>query len=144
MSDDLSKMFLKDELKDCELHTSDGKVLKCHKSYLAALSKVFEAMFTTGMEEARTGIVDIQDCDSKTINQLLRFAYCLEIENIEDIAYDLIYAADKYQITELKEICIESLIASLSQENVLRSLMIAELISGTENLFDECLKVISR
>lgn len=107
-------MFYNEELKDSELHTSDGKILKCHRSVLAARSPVFEAMFASDMEEAK-GVVKINDFDSETINQMLRFVYWLKVEKLDDIVVDLIYAADKYQIQELKEICIDSLIANLDQ-----------------------------
>lgn len=135
-------MFYNEELKDSELHTSDGKILKCHRSVLAARSPVFEAMFASDMEEAK-GVVKINDFDSETINQMLRFVYWLKVEKLDDIVVDLIYAADKYQIQELKEICIDSLIANLDQRTVLDSLITAEEISGCKNLFDNCLKIIT-
>lgn len=141
---DFSKLFFNDKMKDCELHMKSGKILRCHKIILAARSPVFEAMFADDMEEARTGIVKIEDFNSKTMRQLLRFAYCLEVADLEEIAHDLMYAADKYGMEGLKEKCLESLILNLATENVLRSLIIADQISGTSNLFDECLNVIAR
>lgn len=139
-----SQMYLSDELKDCELHTSDGKILKGHKSVLAVQSPVFKAMFTRDMEEARTGIVRVQDFHSKTMDQLLRFAYCQEVEHLDEIAHELIYAAEKYLMMELKNKCIESLVAALDPNNVLRLLEIADHVGGATNLFEKCLTVIAR
>lgn len=132
-----SKMFITEDFKDCELHTSDGIVLKCHKPILAARSPVFEAMFASGMNE-----VKIKDFDSKTIDQLLRFAYCLDVEGLDIIAGDLILAAEEYEIKELKEMCVNSLIVNLNQDNVFDSLIITEKISESKNLLDDCLKII--
>lgn len=136
-------MFSNDNLKDCELHTNDGKVLKCHKAILAARSPVIEAMFSNDMEEAQTNIVKIKDFSFETINQMLRYVYCKKISKLDKIAHDLIYAADKYQIDELKTICSDSLIMNLSADNVLQSLIIAEQL-GEDVLFNHCLQFIVR
>lgn len=139
-------MFLNDAFKDCELHTSDGYVFKVHKSVLAVRSTVFEAIFTNeqgSAAKANSNIV-IKDIDSKTMKQFLRFVYYLPIENLNEMAHELIYAAEKYQIKELKEVCVESVIKSLNKDNVLRSVSIAEQISDTEKLFECRINVIAR
>lgn len=141
---DFRNMLCEDKLLDCQLITSDGEILTCHKAILAARSSIFKAMFTNGSEEAKKSIFKITRFNSKTIQTLLRFAYCFDIANLDEIvAHDLIIAADEYNMNELKNICVENLIASLRPENALRSLIIAENISGTGNLFAECLNVVA-
>lgn len=137
-------MFSHETSKDCELHLNDGKVLRCHKFILVARLPVFEAMLvTSNMSEARKSVVHIKDFDSQTMTQLLRFLYGLKVNNLRKIAHSLIYAADKYLIKELKEICVESLADNLSKENVLSTLIIAKEIRGSDSFVDECLSCIA-
>ena len=56
------------------------------------------------MEEARTGTVEITDMDSKTLRKLLEFIYTGEVDGMEDVAEELLYAADKYEIMGLVSI----------------------------------------
>ena len=67
-------------------------------------SAVLRQMFLSPMEEARTGTVEITDMDSKTLRKLLEFIYTGEVENMEDLAEELLYAADKYEIMGLVSI----------------------------------------
>ena len=61
-------------------------------------------MFLSPMEEARTGTVEITDMDSKTLWKLLEFIYTGEVDGMEDVAEELLYAADKYEIMGLVSI----------------------------------------
>ena len=61
-------------------------------------------MFLSPMEEARTGTVEITDMDSKTLRKLLEFIYTGEVDDMEDLAEELLYAADKYEIMGLVSI----------------------------------------
>lgn len=137
-------MFFNDELKDCELHTNDGEILKCHKVLLLARLPIFEGMFSRNMGASRSFIVKIPDFNKQTMNQLLRFVYNLPIENLNEIAHDLILVSEQYQNEALKRICIGSLIEILNKENVLRSLIIASETNGTESLFHACADFIAR
>ena len=81
-------------------------------------SAVLRQMFLSPMEEARTGTVEITDMDSKTLKKMLEFVYTGEVDDIEDVAEELLYAADKYEIkglvsvnhfTKLKQICTKNI-----------------------------------
>ena len=67
-------------------------------------SAVLRQMFLSPMEEARTGTVEITDMDSKTLRKLLEFIYTGEVDGMEDVAEELLYAADKYEIMGLVSI----------------------------------------
>lgn len=139
---DFKKLLDDESLTDFKLKTSDSKILKVHKAFLSARSPVFHAMLRNDMEEAQTGIVDIKDFDSRTMKEVLRFIYCNEVEDLDKIAKDLIYAADKYHLLELKKMCIASIVASLTVENVLKSLEIADDVSEADMLLEHCLDII--
>ena len=84
-----------------------------HRSLLAARSSVFfAAMLNSGLEEARTGQVQINDTDPETFALFLRFLYVGELEDEEEetvvsgpMKMKLFTLADKYQVETLMKIC---------------------------------------
>ena len=64
-------------------------------------SDVFEGMFESSMmEEARLGVVEIQDVKGKTMENLLEFIYTKRFPDRASLP-ELLYAADKYNVTDL-------------------------------------------
>ena len=64
-------------------------------------SDVFEGMFESSMmEEARLGVVEIQDVKEKTMENLLEFIYTKRLPDGASLP-ELLYAADKYNVTDL-------------------------------------------
>lgn len=142
ISSDYKKMFGDESFVDFELHMSDQKVLKTHKVVLAARSPVFYAMLKNDMQEAKEGSVNVPDFDSELMKEVLRYIYYNQVENLEEIAEKLIFAAEKYNIEGLKKMCIDHIITSLTTENLIKALIIADQISDSSKLFDECLSLI--
>lgn len=138
------KIFENDFLADFELHTNDDLTLKAHKVVIVARSPVFHAMLENEMLEARDSAVTIPDFDSKIIKEILRFMYYNEVEKLDEIAHELVYAAEKYQLEDLKKMCLDKIIASLNTGNVLQSLIVADRVSNTARLFDNCIDLITR
>lgn len=134
-------MFENESLSDFKINSGDDKTLVAHKVVLAARSPVFYAMLTNDLIEAKESVVNVPDFDSKVMKEVLRFIYCNTVEGLTGTAPDLIYAAEKYQIEDLKNICIETLTATVTVSNVLKSLVIADQVDS-EALFNKCLKVI--
>ena len=95
------------------------------------------------MKETQQGLVKIVDFDSIVMVEVLRFLYTNKIEDIDEVSSELVYAAEKYQLLELKQICVENIIENLSKENVVKSFIIADHIN-TEKLFEECIRVAKR
>jgi hypothetical protein len=59
-------------------------------------------MFTSGMKEETTGIVEIADIDAKTIKALIEYLHKESVENFSEVAFELFKAAHKYDIEGLK------------------------------------------
>lgn len=140
------KMFDNEYLTDFQLKTNDGETLKVHKSILAARSPVFYAMLKQDMKEANEGVAEVPDFDSTVIKELLRFVYYNKVENLPAVAHQLVYAANKYQVEDLRDDCVDEIIDSITTENVLESLVISERVTGSwraEDLFTECLDIIA-
>merc|ERR1712156_860608 len=66
---------------------------------------------------------------------MIYFIYHDEIQDKKKITANLLRAADKYNITELMEFCMEHLKSSLSLDNVLDVLVVAHRINQKE-IFD--------
>lgn len=135
--------MLEDELfADFKLLTNDGKTLKAHRSILAARSPMFYAMLSTDMQESQQGSTDVPDFDSTTMKEVLRFIYSNKVDNFDDPV--LVFAAEKYQLEELKQLCIENLQKTLSVKNVVESLVISDKISNAKKLYEKCLDVVNK
>lgn len=76
-----------------------------HMAILSANSPVFGAMFRTDMIEKNTGVVKIDDMSAKAFDAMLHYLYYRSMEKIEksvDIALEILRAADKYDIPDMK------------------------------------------
>jgi speckle-type POZ protein len=128
---------------DVQLKTNDGDVLKANKTILSIRSPVFKAMLSKDAQPDSDS-VEISDFNSKTLREVLRFIYCNEVEDLDGISRDLIYAAEKYQLEGLKKICLNSIIKSLSNNNIVESLIISDRVTKSTKLFNHCLDLIHR
>lgn len=135
---DYKVMFESQALSDFKLKMNDNRVLKAHRAILSARSPVFLSMLTNNMQEAAECSVDIPDYDSQTMKELLRFVYYNEVENLDEVATDLIFAAEKYQIEPLKKVCSEHILSKLELDNVVDLLGLFDRITGMETLFKKC------
>jgi speckle-type POZ protein len=66
---------------------------------------VFAAMFEHDMEEGQSNNVIITDIDNEVVFEMLRFIYTGKVNHREKMAFDLLAAADKYDLGRLKIMC---------------------------------------
>ena len=97
----MGEVFLNGKLSDCTVFCQ-GREFNCHKAVLAGRSVVFDAMISHDMEETRRGEVVIKDLDSDTVGKMLAYVYTGKVEEIEAKAAELLAAAEKYILPELK------------------------------------------
>ncbi|GBO24053.1 Speckle-type POZ protein [Araneus ventricosus] len=137
MKDDFKLLYREQKLCDITLKTA-SKSFKAHKAVLACRSPVFKATFEHDMVENSSGIVNITDVDSKTLERMLFFMYADQLEDLIDLksAIQLYCAAHKYQINTLKECCHPILKSLVSPENV------CELLPLAYKYHDDPLKTI--
>ncbi|XP_043468161.1 speckle-type POZ protein-like isoform X1 [Leptopilina heterotoma] len=114
--------------KDVTLRVDD-KEFNAHKTILILRSPVFAAMFKSKMTEEQTSSVEIKDINPTIFQKMLRFIYTEKVEDLEDSAAELYYAAEKYQLGKLKTMCINSLYKNLSTDSVIETLKLAEIFS---------------
>lgn len=140
---DLKRMLDAELFADFDMETSDKKVIKAHKGVLASRSPVFYGMLSSGMKETKYNIVKVPE-DSVVMEEVLRFIYgANEVKNMNAIACKLAFAAEKYQLDELKKLCLAHIIKNLSTENVLQALLAADRLTGSEKLKVKCIGMIA-
>ena len=122
-------------LSDFTIICSDGVEIKAHKMILAGFSPVMEAMIIGKMTESKNNSVHIKDINSETMTEILRFIYTAQVNNIKDLAVQLLHGAEKYALYVLKKLCVESMIENLSVENVLEYFLLDDKYYSDALLF---------
>ncbi|XP_062578705.1 BTB/POZ domain-containing protein 6-like [Saccostrea cucullata] len=79
----------------------EEKLVRAHKYVLASRSPVLDAMFYGDLAEAKK--IKIPDIEPPSFDVLLRFLYCGDIALNQDTVIGVLYAADKYDVDELKK-----------------------------------------
>ncbi|KAJ8675384.1 hypothetical protein QAD02_011170 [Eretmocerus hayati] len=96
-----------------------GQTIFAHKVILTCGNAVFTAMFMHNLKENNENIINIEDIEFDVMLELLRFMYTGHISNVEKMPEELLIAADKYGVEELKNYCENYLCELLSVKNVL-------------------------
>lgn len=127
LSEDLLILYKDRTFSDATLRTEDQS-FAAHKSILCARSQVFRAMFESDQTtEGLSGVVNIKDLDSETLERMLVFLYSDSLEDLQwEEASALYYAADKYAIHPLKSRCLAVLKAGLAVSNACDAVMLAD------------------
>ncbi|KAG8186619.1 hypothetical protein JTE90_019940 [Oedothorax gibbosus] len=127
LSDDLSIMFNNpDFFPDASLVCEDTEFL-VHKGFLSARSPVFGKMFSTAMLESQ-GVVKIVGVEASALEFILKYIYSGKTDTLtEELAEDLLFAIDFYELLELKVICVQKLKLQTTVDNVARMLVFGHL-----------------
>ncbi|CAL1299425.1 unnamed protein product [Larinioides sclopetarius] len=89
------------------------------KAVLCGLSPVFAKMFENDMREVNDNVVNIIDIKMNVLKILISFLYTGKLPGCDfDMLCDLYYAADKYDVAELRQICVELIIPQISMKNM--------------------------
>lgn len=147
LAEDFRKLYSSEENADVTLNVK-GTTFLVHKAVLAARSSVFAAMFRNQMAEKKTGVVNINDCDEKAFDAFLLFLYSGELDFSKCSVCKLYIISDKYDIPELKLLCINLMTKGLSVENFGEILILCDqfdenvLLAGVQRFFNENFEVI--
>jgi speckle-type POZ protein len=120
----------------------ENEKIAAHKVILAARSPVFDAMFQHDMQENQTNETEITDVALAAFKALLRFIYTGHCE-VGNLTEDLLMAANKYDIQDLKEICAKELRKKLTVDNAVRLLVLSDL-NQSEDLKDGAIHFINK
>ncbi|KAL7303406.1 hypothetical protein TKK_0004591 [Trichogramma kaykai] len=124
-------IFLDENLSDVKIRTVGEKEIPAHRLMLAAASPVFRAMFSHDMMENKIQIVDMIDVGHEVAIEVLRYIYTSNVENCDIcLTIDLLAAADKYQLEDLKNDCEQILGSNLTLTNAVEILKISDKYSA--------------
>ncbi|CAL1280888.1 unnamed protein product [Larinioides sclopetarius] len=138
------RRFFEDGIfSDVALRT-DSETFMVHKILLSSRSPVFKAMFTNDMREKASNCIDVPDVNAGTLRRLLLYIYTNKVQVFEwDKIADLLRAADKYELLELKDLCSSILKSNISSSNVCCILSLADM-HHDEDLYKEGLDFVSK
>jgi hypothetical protein len=96
----------------------DKVPFKAHKSQLAIASDVFEKMFFG--EFSVPDVIEVEDIEADIFTELLNYIYARQIMSLTySNAFDVLYAAKKYMIDDLLDICSEFIVKWVDENNCL-------------------------
>lgn len=120
------RLFSESIHTDIIISASNGSIA-AHRAVLAARSPVFDRMFTQDLKEKEVSAINIPDMSIELTQAFLSYLYSNNIEYQDFLThrFDLLRAADKYDVADLKEACQENIIQDIHSENVLERLHIS-------------------
>lgn len=125
---------------------ADGRQIKVHSVILAARSPVFKQMLDSGMKESSTHTVSITDMDWDELNHFSSFLYSGTVKDAlwesEATICALIYAASKYEVVSLLQLCADKIVELVSVDNAARWLLAAAQLN-VEPLKDFCANFVA-
>ena len=126
LSDDIGQLFESQKFSDVIL-SANVREFAAHKAILTARSRVFSAMFEHDMKEKKQNKVEIPDMDHEVLREMLHYIYTGKISNIGNMAGDLLFAADKYALDRLKDMCEEHICSNVTVSNAAEVLCLADM-----------------
>lgn len=138
----LSEFFNSKDFSDFTIICGENTKFPVHRCILSHRSSVFKNLFTVDMIESKENYVEVEDIDAETMLEVLRYIYTGQIEKLDRLTQKILYAAEKYDLQNLKAVCISVLVDQLSEENVLETLVLADRYND-ENLFIKCMDLIN-
>lgn len=103
-----------------------------HKNILAGRCEYFKALFSSNMLEARSSKIIEPEYSYASMRAILQFIYTDEAPALENIAVELLVASNKYMLERLKNLCEDYLAQTMTLENVIDILSLAELHVASE------------
>ncbi|XP_071736563.1 BTB/POZ domain-containing protein At1g55760-like isoform X2 [Rutidosis leptorrhynchoides] len=123
----LGRMLTESIHTDIIINASDGSI-GAHRAVLAARSPVFQGMFSHDLKEKEMSVINISDMSIEACQAFLNYVYGnIQEQNFLTHRLDLLKAAEKYDVMDLKEACHESLLQDIDTNNVLERLQYASL-----------------
>uniref|UniRef100_A0A452Z240 BTB domain-containing protein n=1 Tax=Aegilops tauschii subsp. strangulata TaxID=200361 RepID=A0A452Z240_AEGTS len=96
----------------------EGKRFYAHRIALLASSDAFRAMFDGGYREKDARDIEIPNIRWDVFELMMRFIYTGSVEVTNELAQDLLRAADQYLLEGLKRLCEYTIAQDVNLDNV--------------------------
>ena len=103
-----------------------------HESVLVARSPVFAKMFEHNLQESATSSITVSDIRPEVFKEALSFIYTNQVPHLNTMAPQLLYAAEKYQLDDLKARCEQFLSYNLQVSNAIETLQLAQAYNASQ------------
>ncbi|XP_065209104.1 speckle-type POZ protein-like isoform X1 [Planococcus citri] len=123
---DLGRLYFDDCFKDLTISVKEKNYL-VHKAILAIRSSVFDAMFRNDMQESSKNRIVINDLEEEIFEEMLHYIYTGKTKNLDELAFELLPVANKYDLKELRIMCENVLLKKLSADNAVKILILADV-----------------
>lgn len=130
----IADLSLSNSWTDVSIVGANGEAILAHKLILCARSSVFKAMFSNGMKESLSDVVNIPDIDTAVLRDMLMYVYtdrCPQ-ETLQKHAEPLLAAACKYQLKGLESICAVYLSTVITVENATKIFHLADALNSEQ------------
>lgn len=112
-----------------------------HRAVLISRSPVFKAMLDNEMEESRSGMIKIFDVSYDVLRAFVNYLYTAEVFLDEQMAFELLVLAEKYQVKHLKAFCEKFMTSKVNNDNAIASYAFAHR-HNAKQLLDAALSLI--
>ncbi|RWS03796.1 hypothetical protein B4U79_16249 [Dinothrombium tinctorium] len=112
---------------DFMIESNDGMQFNIHKFILKARSNVFKAMLEHRTKEKIENKIKIGEFNSIVIKELINFMYKDVVDDLPNVAEQLLLAADKYNLVALKKLCAQYLFSRIDIENCGSLLVLSDM-----------------
>ena len=119
-----AKLLNNKKFSDLVLICSDRQKIHVAKYVISVQCPAFAATVSAVMDE--NNFAKFVDIDFKTMFTILRFIYSGKISYIEEVDLELLVAANRFGIDDLKEMCVSSLMETFPGKGFTKVLKIAD------------------
>lgn len=104
-----------------------GESINVIKNVIKTKSPVFFAMLEHKMKESSSNVIEIDDSSFEVMSAFFMFVCtnCIRFDDVQQ-AINIIYVADKYNVTKLVEFASDYLATNLSPDNAIQILTVAD------------------
>lgn len=132
LSKDLLEMFNNNLHTDTVMRLPDGE-LKAHRAILSARSPVFAKYFEVDMTEKASGEIIIEDIGVNVMKMLLNYIYGgMLVSGTDEEMIQLAYAADKYEVKNLRDGCLRYLRQHINRDTALEFYTVLDFLQEEE------------
>ncbi|XP_077967450.1 uncharacterized protein LOC144421099 [Styela clava] len=124
--DSYSKMKDAELLLDFNIEVKSS-IFPVHRSFLAAGSDYFQAMFLHDKKVVEQGVVEIKEVDAEPMSRCIEFLYTGDTDINNENCQDILHVSSILQIDALRKLCFRFLQTNLSPENCLVVAHFAEI-----------------
>lgn len=137
---DLGRSFESAKFSDCVVKVG-GSEINVHKNILASRSEYFDFILTSKQHGPTPNVIEINNFSPKAVKEMIKYLYTGKLPEMDDMACEMLAIGHTYILDLLKSKAEESLMNSLTNDNVCNYLELSE--SNSAGILQEwCLRFI--